>query len=225
MFFETDPDKQRRRRGIRRARRAERRLQNIRRRNASEGLAFFPKQRSSRVDRFKEIMLWVLHTVVAVSLAVILVLSFGLRLRVPGDSMEDTLGAGQHVLIDRVAYRLSTVERYDVIAFYPAGNKEAQPSVKRIVGMPGESVRIENGLLLINGVPDVRNGRYDLMEDAGIAYRDIRLKENEYFVIGDNRNHSEDSRSASVGNVTGESIIGKIWFAFPGSGGNFGFVD
>jgi signal peptidase I len=95
--------------------------------------------------------------------------------------------------------------------------------VKRVVGLPGETVQITDGRVQINGT-FLDDEQFDLMEDGGIATDGIRLGEHEFFVLGDNRNSSEDSRSANIGAVEEDNIVGKAWFQLGGETGHAGFV-
>ncbi|MFI3176779.1 MAG: signal peptidase I, partial [Eubacteriales bacterium] len=95
--------------------------------------------------------------------------------------------------------------------------------VKRGVGLPGETVQIIGGSVFINGV--VLEETYDFISEAGIAEKELVLKTDEYFVLGDNRNNSEDSRSSTIGAVSSDSIIGKVWLHYPYGEATFGFVD
>lgn len=159
----------------------------------------------------KEILGMVFAGFAAVLLAVVLVFSVGMRTNVVGVSMEPTLYSGQKILINRFLYTLSPPERGDIIVFKPGGNQNSHYYVKRVVAVPGERVQILEGRLYVDGIPE-EDGSYDKMEEAGIAEHEILLGSNEYFVLGDNRNSSEDSRSASIGSVSRENIYGKAWF-------------
>ncbi len=196
----------------------------MRRRKTPYGLSFYEKKRKIRLDLIQEAFLWLFYTVIAVALAVILSFSFGKRITVLGESMEPSIHSGQQVLVDRIGYWITHVNRYDVIAFYPGGNEDASPYIKRVIGMPGDTIRIENGQILINGIPDPQSAGYSYIEDSGVAGVDVPVADDEYFVIGDNRNSSEDSRSASIGNVRKNAVIGKVWFSLPGRGMSFGRV-
>ena len=193
-------------------------------RQMPQGLHFYEKKTRIRLDLLQEVFLWLFYTAIAAALAVILSFSFGKRITVYGESMEPAVHSGQQVLIDRVLYWITSVSRYDVIAFYPGGNEDASPYVKRVIGMPGDTIRIENGQILINGIPDPQSSGYSYIEDSGVAGVDIPVAADEYFVIGDNRNSSEDSRSASIGNVRKSSVIGKVWFSLPKRGMSFGRI-
>ena len=93
-----------------------------------------------------------------------------------------------------------------------------------MVGLPGETVQIQNEALYINGVLAEEDGSYDKIADAGIAENEITLGSDEYFVLGDNRNSSEDSRSGNIGPVKRENITGKAWFHMASSGSGMGFI-
>ncbi len=188
-----------------------------RRRRRSSGLTFYEKQSRINADIIKEVILWIVYTVTAILMAFVLVSAVGYRVSVIGASMETELENGQNVLVNRVIYRLKDISRGDVIVFYPGGNTATHPYVKRVVAVPGDTVQITDGKLLINGFPDADNDSYDLMEDAGTAAEMITLGDDEYFVLGDNRNNSEDSRSAGIGLVSASTVIGKAWLALPGT--------
>jgi signal peptidase I len=129
-----------------------------------------------------------------------------------GSSMQPNFQDGERVLINKVVYRFNQPERGDVIIFHPGGNQESD-YIKRIIGLPGESVEIKEGVVYIHeGDGDV----FTLAEPyiAEAARRDFTgsaIPEDEYFVLGDNRNNSNDSRNTSVGTVPKEDIIGKAW--------------
>lgn len=197
----------------------------MRRRRRSSGLSFYEKQSRINANIIKEIVLWILYTATAILMAFVLVSAVGYRVSVIGASMEPELENGQNVLVNRVIYRLKDISRGDVIVFYPGGNTATHPYVKRVAAVPGDTVQITDGKLLINGFPDADNDCYDLMEDAGTAAEMITLGEDEYFVLGDNRNNSEDSRSAGIGLVSASSVIGKAWLALPGTSHSLSLIQ
>ena len=101
--------------------------------------------------------------------------------------------------------------------------KKTSTHIKRIIGLPGETIQIKDGQILIDGETYQENGEFPGIENAGVAETKVALDSGEYFVLGDNRNNSEDSRYADMGNVKKRNIIGKVWFiASPWS--RFGFV-
>ena len=152
-----------------------------------------------------------ISTVIVVFLAFVLMFFFGTKTSVIGDSMMPTLYNGQQILIDKFIYKLSSPKRGDVIVFQPNGNENTHYYEKRIIGLPGETIQIIDGYVYVNGSKLDEDDTYDLIEDPGIAKDELILQPYEYFVLGDNRNSSEDSRSGNMGPVKKEYIIGKAW--------------
>ena len=130
------------------------------------------------------------------------------KTNVIGSSMENTLYADEPIIINKFSYRVSDQKRFDVIVF-KQGGEHSFYNIKRIIGLPGETVLIKDGNIYINGeiMEDIVN--VDEMINYGLAAEELVLEDNEYFVLGDNRNSSEDSRFASIGNITRDEIIGK----------------
>ncbi len=143
-----------------------------------------------------------------------LVISFvGQRTEVDGESMETTLSDGDNLIVDKLTYRFSDPKRFDIIVF-PYQYLPNTYYIKRIIGLPGETVQIdEKGSIYINGeILQESYGREIIRpETVGIASQPILLGEDEYFVMGDNRNNSKDSRAADVGNIHRSDIIGRAW--------------
>jgi signal peptidase I len=150
----------------------------------------------------------------AIFLAVFLVVNYvGQRTEVNGDSMLNTLESGDNLIIDKISYRFSDPQRFDIVVF-PCVNDNYTDYIKRIIGLPGETIWIDGeGQIYIDGeVIDDPYGREVIWtENRGRASEPITLGENEYFVMGDNRNMSQDSRSEIVGNVDGDLFLGKVW--------------
>ncbi len=146
--------------------------------------------------------------------AVWLVITFvGQRTEVEGASMENTLHNGDNLIVDKLSYRFHDPERFDIIVF-PFQYQDKTYYIKRIIGLPGETVQIkEDGSIYINGEKLQESyGREVIQpENIGRATDPIELGEDEYFVMGDNRNNSSDSRTDIVGNIKREDIIGKAW--------------
>ena len=146
--------------------------------------------------------------------AVWIVITFvGQRTEVEGASMENTLHNGDNLIVDRLSYRFRDPERFDIIVF-PLQYQANTYYIKRIIGLPGETVQImEDGSIYINGEKmEESYGREVIQpETIGRAAEPIVLGEDEYFVMGDNRNNSSDSRTDIVGNIKREDIIGKAW--------------
>lgn len=142
-----------------------------------------------------------------------LVYSFGTRTSVIGVSMENTLYNGQTILINKIAYLLFPPKAGDVVVFLPNGNQNTHYYVKRVVATPGDTVVFQDGRLYVNGEVETDEA-YDKVADPGIADTVLTLGEDEFFVLGDNRNNSEDSRSGNIGPVNRSLIAGKAWFHF-----------
>ncbi|MFR2605309.1 MAG: signal peptidase I [Waltera sp.] len=146
--------------------------------------------------------------------AVWLVITFvGQRTEVEGASMENTLHNGDNLIVDKLSYRFHDPERFDIIVF-PFQFQDNTYYIKRIIGLPGETVQImDDGSIYINGEKLEENYGMEVIkpETIGRAAEPIELGDDEYFVMGDNRNNSGDSRTDMVGNITRENIIGKAW--------------
>ena len=146
--------------------------------------------------------------------AVWLVITFvGQRTEVEGASMENTLHNGDNLIVDKLSYRFHDPERFDIIVF-PFQFQDNTYYIKRIIGLPGETVQImDDGSIYINGEKLEENYGMEVIkpETIGRAAEPIELGDDEYFVMGDNRNKSSDSRTDMVGNIKRENIIGKAW--------------
>lgn len=177
-----------------------------------KGLTFYQKKKKLNPKVIKDIFEMIVGGLIAVFLAFVIVFSVGMRTSVIGDSMEPVLYNGQEILMNRVIYRLSLPKRGDVIVFLPNGNQNSHYYVKRVVGLPGETIQIKDGSVYINGILLEEDDSLDKMAEAGIAENELELASDEFFVLGDNRNSSEDSRSGNVGAVKKDNIIGRAWF-------------
>ena len=146
--------------------------------------------------------------------AVWLVITFvGQRTEVEGASMENTLHNWDNLIVDKLSYRFHDPERFDIIVF-PFQFQDNTYYIKRIIGLPGETVQImDDGSIYINGEKLEENYGMEVIkpETIGRAAEPIELGDDEYFVMGDNRNNSSDSRTDMVGNIKRENIIGKAW--------------
>ena len=159
----------------------------------------------------KEIMGTSLYLLVVLILTFLVVTYVGQRTKVSGSSMEPMLSDGDNLIVDKLSYRFSEPERFDIIVF-PFRYAEKTYYIKRIIGLPGETVFIdEEGNIYINDELLSESYGREVIEDPGRAYEPVTLGENEYFVLGDNRNNSSDSRDPVVGNIHRDEFIGKAW--------------
>lgn len=180
--------------------------------NVMAGLTFRKRKRRINYQAWKEGFVWAAELIFVFALACILVLNFGLVTSNVGQSMEPTLRSGDRVLTDRLSYKFTEPKRGDVIIFKPNGNEKSHYYIKRVVGLPGEKLQITDGFIYINGELLEEEIQFDKSSYAGTAEDEILLGEGEYFVLGDNRNASEDSRNAEIGNIQRKDIAAKAWF-------------
>lgn len=161
----------------------------------------------------KEMISTLLYLLIVLCLTWIVIQFVGQRTEVDGSSMEPTLSHGDNLIVDKISYRFRDPERFDIIVF-PFQYENKTYFIKRIIGLPGETVQIdEQGKIYINGeVLAEGYGREVIRPELiGLAREPIELGEDEYFVLGDNRNNSSDSRTEAVGNIKRSDIIGKAW--------------
>ena len=152
-----------------------------------------------------------------VVLAVWLIITFvGQRTEVSGSSMYDTLENGDNLWVSKISYHLHAPERFDILVFpHMEEDGESKYYIKRIIGMPGETVRIdEEGTIYINDKVLEEDYGYETISTSmiGRAWENVVLGDDEYFVMGDNRNDSLDSRTEEVGNIKREELEGKAVF-------------
>ena len=187
------------------------------------GLNFRRQRKKINLPLVREVLSWIVELVVVIGLAYVLVSFFGIRTNVVGQAMEQTLENDDDILVNKFAYIISKPKQGYVIVFLPNGNKKSHYYVRRVVAVPGDTVQIKDGALYVNDELYKESTDVASMEDAGIASDAVKLEKDEYFVLGDNRNNSEDSRYANIGNVKRDYIIGKAWFRFSGLG-SFGTI-
>lgn len=159
----------------------------------------------------KEILSTSVYLLVVLLITYLIVNFVGQRTEVVGSSMENTLSDGDNLIVDKISYRFRDPERYDIIVF-PFQYEKNTFYIKRIIGLPGETVEIDlDGVIYINGKELIEYYGREIIADPGIARDKITLGIDEYFVMGDNRNNSTDSRSSIVGNIHKKDILGRAW--------------
>ena len=165
-----------------------------------------------RRDRRRRTARGVFRLILVLALAALTSYLFFTSVIVQESSMSPTLENGDRVFINRLAYAVTGVRRGDVIAYRSRSSIDTGIHIKRVIGLPGETVQIRDGLILINGSTYIESKDFPNITNAGLAAEGVTLGSDEYFVLGDNRNNSEDSRFADVGNIGRETILGKVWF-------------
>lgn len=143
------------------------------------------------------------------------------RTVVSGESMEDTLHHNESLLVNKLSYRFGDPQRYDIIVFRPKGQNVDEYYVKRIYGLPGETIYIDKNSIYVNGKkvddPYAKDAMDDDLIEIGTPDKPYTLKENEYYVLGDHRSVSMDSRYSpesdedAPGPVKRENIVGKVF--------------
>ena len=176
------------------------------------GLTFRRRKKRINYHIVKETLTWIGQMTLAFVIACLLVINFGVVTSNVGQSMEPTMASGDRILTNRLIYRLTSPKRGDVIVFRPNGNVNSHYYMKRVVGLPGETIQVIDGFIYINGEVLVEEIKFDKIKYAGVAEDKITLGSDEYFVLGDNRNASEDSRNAEIGNIRKKDIEAKAWF-------------
>lgn len=159
----------------------------------------------------KEILSTSVYLLLVLLGAYLIVTFVGQRTQVSGSSMETTLSDKDHLIVDKISYRVKDPERFDIIVFPFQYDKEKY-YIKRIIGMPGETVQIDDdGTIYIDGKPLEENYGREVIQNPGRAAEAVKLGADEYFVMGDNRNNSSDSRDPAVGNIHRDDIIGRAF--------------
>lgn len=125
--------------------------------------------------------------------------------------MEVTLQEDDKIIINKLAYWKRNPKRFDVIVFKQSGSEHSYYNIKRVIGLPGETVQIIDGLVYIDNELLEEPMNVEPINIPGLAEEPIVLEDDEYFVLGDNRNNSEDSRFFNIGNVVRGDIVGKAW--------------
>lgn len=188
------------------------------------GLNFGREKKEVNIPVIREAAVWVAEIAIVLVIAFVFVYYIGLRTSVVGQSMSPALENKQEILVNRFVYSVSNPKPNDVVVFLPNGNEKSHYYVKRVIGVPGDTVQVKDGAVYVNGELFEEKVETAAILDPGLAAENITLEEDEYFVLGDNRNNSEDSRYANIGNVKKEHIIGKAWFIVSPYA-DFGFLD
>ncbi len=156
-----------------------------------------------------QILNWLMNIVCVMAGTLFLLMMLGSTMEMTGKSMLPTLQEGDRLLVNKMIYQLISPGRMDVVVI----EKDGRGLVKRIVGLPGDTISMENGEIYVNGSKLELSVEYS-SSNAGLTMEPILLLSNEYFVLGDNADYSEDSRFSYFGTVSREELVGKVWFRF-----------
>jgi signal peptidase I len=180
-----------------------------------KGSLDYKLQKKSGSDDNPQTLKRILNTILIVFAAVVLgfgVTEFGVQtVYMTGPSMQDKLRDGDEMLLNKMAYKLSKVKRYDIVAIQKIGSNDYY-DIKRVIGLPGDTVSVVGGRLVINGKQVEEKYPFAVINSPGLLSDEIKLEDEEYFCIGDNTSNSEDSRFINYGNVQKSEIKGKVFY-------------
>lgn len=162
--------------------------------------------------KVRGVVRWVFEIAVTLAFAALVAIMLFQSVTMQESSMEPTLAVGDKFFVNRLAYRVSSPERGDIIVFRTNASDDAALHIRRVIGLPGETIQIVDGQILINGETYKEGKDFPAISSPGMAANPITLNSGEYFVLGDNRNNSEDSRYGDIGKVNKKYITGKLWF-------------
>lgn len=177
-----------------------------------KGLSFQKRRKIIQPSAIQDVILWIGECVLAFAIGCVLVYYFMTSLTCVGQAMEPSINSGDRVLVNRFVYSVTAPKRGDVIVFKPNGNVNSHYYMRRVIGIPGDTVQVREGFIYVNDELFETGIGNEKMSYAGIAEEEITLGKDEYFVLGDNRDMSEDSRNADIGNIRKSDIYGKAWF-------------
>ena len=163
-------------------------------------------------DKVRSALAWIFEIAATLVFASLVAITFFQSVTMQESSMEPEILVGDSFFMNRLVYRLSDPKRNDVIVFKNNGSDDAALHIRRVIGLPGETVQIVSGRVMINGTNLQEILDFPSISNAGSAATAVTLDDDEYFVLGDNRNNSEDSRYGDIGLVKKKYIVGKLWF-------------
>ena len=163
-------------------------------------------------QKVKNSFRWFFEIAVTLAFAALTAIAMFQSVTMQESSMEPTLSVGNRYFMNRAIYKISEPERGDIIVFKTNASDDAALHIRRVIGLPGETIQSVGGRILINGETYKEGRDFPSISNPGLAESPVTLESGEYFVLGDNRNNSEDSRYGDIGLVKKRYIVGKLWF-------------
>ena len=173
-------------------------------------MGYYGKRR--RNEKLRKVLGWIFQIAVTLVFAAVVAIAMFQSVTMQESSMEPTISVGDRFFMDKVSYKLSSPQRGDIIVFKTNASDDAALHIRRVIGLPGETIQIVDGRILIDGETYREGKDFPSISNPGLAETPITLESGEYFVLGDNRNNSEDSRYGDIGTVKKRYIVGKVWF-------------
>ena len=170
------------------------------------------KEKFEENEKLRRVLGWVFQIVVTLVFAAVVAIAMFQSVTMQESSMEPTISVGDRFFMDKVSYKLSSPQRGDIIVFKTNASDDAALHIRRVTGLPGETIQIADGRILIDGETYREGKDFPTISNPGLAENPVTLESGEYFVLGDNRNNSEDSRYGDIGTVKKRYIVGKVWF-------------
>lgn len=180
--------------------------------NWKDKKAFTEAKEKLENQKVRNILSWLFSIVATLVFAAVVAIAMFQSVTMQESSMEPTLSVGEKFFMNRVTYKVSSPQRGDIIVFKTNASDEAALHIRRVIGLPGETIQIVDGQILIDGETYKEGRDFPVISNPGMAANPVTLESGEYFVLGDNRNNSEDSRYGDIGKVNKRYIVGKLWF-------------
>ena len=177
-----------------------------------ENEKFVSAKEKLQSDKFKSVSRFIFELIVVLLFAALTAVMMFQSVTMQESSMEPTISVGDKFFMNRLIYKVSSPKRGDIIVFRTNASDDAALHIRRVIALPGETVQITDGMIIIDGRLYKEGKGFPSISNPGLAASPITLDNNEYFVLGDNRNNSEDSRYGDIGLINKRYIAGKLWF-------------
>lgn len=173
-------------------------------------------KKQKRIEKIKKTLIhvgiWLLGLLIVIALGVFAVRAFGIKTVIIDQSMNPTLQNEDVVLLNKLSYKIGSPKRMDVVAVRIGASENSPTYVRRIIGLPGETIQIKNGKVYVDDTELELTFNDAAIENAGVAENGVTLGDNEYFVLCDDYNNNrDDSRLDSIGTIDSDQITGKVW--------------